>query len=372
MAGFSEAAMSRRLQTLNTTQQSVQMMSMWLLHHQKSHAETIVKVWLQEIKKETKPVRLINLLYLANDVIQNSRKHCPHFMGMFYENLEPAFRHVSVHADADAVVAMKKILRVFRERQIYSDVKVDRLTNAVTSSLTGIRLVEFNIELGGTVLSTESIQKSRQTPSTPPNPGKAVDSPHLSTPTVDADSPEPKKSKMDSENFDVKVMTRVTEDVIALLKKLEDPPSADAETRQLIASFPETIANPALLKPIKNESQATELLKKIKEAEPVVKEYCKRLATEMEDRRSLQQLLPEYFGFLKASAVRNDEMLRSVREKVEKLEEEKTSVKEHFDSLPDLADLPANALPPLPSLGELFKSGKNENEEDMEVEKREG
>lgn len=51
-----------------------------------------------------------------------------------------------------------------------------------------------------------------------------------------------------------------------------------------------------------------------------------RLATEMEDRRSLQQLLPEYFGFLKASAVRNDEMLRSVREKVEKLEQEKTSV----------------------------------------------
>lgn len=88
---------------------------------------------------------------------------------------------------------MKKILRVFRERQIYSEEKVDRLTNAVTSSLTGIRLVEFNIELGGTVLSTESIQKSRQTPTTPPNVGKAVDSPHLSTPTVDTDSPEPKK-----------------------------------------------------------------------------------------------------------------------------------------------------------------------------------
>lgn len=100
---------------------------------------------------------------------------------------------MSVHADADAVVAMKKILRVFRERQIYSDVKVDRLMNAVTSSLTGIRLVEFNIELGGTILSTESIQKSRQTPTTPPNAGKTIDSPHLSTPTVDADSPEPKK-----------------------------------------------------------------------------------------------------------------------------------------------------------------------------------
>lgn len=55
-----------------------------------------------------------------------------------------------------------------------------------------------------------------------------------------------------------------------------------------------------------------------------------RLATEMEDRRSLQQLLPEYFDFLKASAIRNDEMLRSVREKVEKLDQEKTAVRFSF------------------------------------------
>lgn len=56
--------------------------------------KSVLYYYIQEIKKETKPVRLINLLYLANDVIQNSRKHCPHFMGMFYENLEPAFRYV--------------------------------------------------------------------------------------------------------------------------------------------------------------------------------------------------------------------------------------------------------------------------------------
>lgn len=108
---------------------------------------------------------------------------------------------MSVHADADAVVAMKKILRVFRERQIYSDVKVDRLMNAVASSLTGIRLVEFNIELGGTILSTENIQKSHQTSTTPPNVGKTTDSPHLSTPTVDTDSPEPKKVSLSTQVY---------------------------------------------------------------------------------------------------------------------------------------------------------------------------
>lgn len=110
-----------------------------------------------------------------------------------YSSKKKFRRHVSAHADADAVVALKKILRVFRERQIYPEAKVDRLINAVTSSLTGIRLVEFNIELGGAALSGESSHKSRMTPTTPPMAGKSLDSPHVSTPTIDTDSPEPKK-----------------------------------------------------------------------------------------------------------------------------------------------------------------------------------
>lgn len=64
---------------------------------------------------------------------------------------------------------MKKILRVFRERQIYSEAKVDRLVNVVTSSLTGVRLIEFNIDLGGTSLS---LDKPHMTPTTPPVTGK--------------------------------------------------------------------------------------------------------------------------------------------------------------------------------------------------------
>ncbi|VDK27503.1 unnamed protein product, partial [Anisakis simplex] len=69
-------------------------------------------------------------------------------------------------------------------------------------------------------------------------------------------------------------MTQTADELLIVLKKLEDPPSADADTRQLIASFPESIANPSLLKPIKKEVEAKALVSKIEEAEPVVKEYC--------------------------------------------------------------------------------------------------
>ncbi|VDM46258.1 unnamed protein product [Toxocara canis] len=384
MAGFSEAAMTRRLETLNTTTQSIQTLSMWLLHHQKHNADSIVHLWLkfrlaliqtelapwqcsdafistlelpvsqQEVKKEIRPARLVNLLYLANDVIQNSRRQCPDFMALFYGVLEPAFKHVSMHADSQAVVALKKILRVFRERQIYAPPKIDRLTAVVTSTLTGVRLVEFNVDLGGTPGDASS--RLRLTPTTPPHAGKlAADSPQISTP-VD-ESPEPKRSRV--ENFDFKAMTQTADELLTVLKKLEDPPSADADTRQLIASFPESIANPSLLKPIKREAEARALKEKIEEAEPVVKEYCERLVEEMGERRNVQRLMSDYIEFLKADSLRNEELLNSVKEKFAKLDSEKAAVKKHLESLPDLSDIPADALTPLPSLSELFKSSNS-------------
>uniref|UniRef100_A0A915BIP6 CID domain-containing protein n=2 Tax=Parascaris univalens TaxID=6257 RepID=A0A915BIP6_PARUN len=353
MAGFSEMAMAKRLETLNTTTQSIQTLSMWLLHHQKHNADNIVHLWLKEVKKEIRPVRLINLLYLANDVIQNSRRQCPDFMNLFYGVLEPAFKHVSMHADSQAVIALKKILRVFRERQIYPSPKIDRLVSIVTSTLTGVRLVEFNVDMGG--IPGDSSSKLRLTPTTPPNVGKlAADSPQISTPADE--SPEPKRSRV--ENFDFKAMTQTAEELLTILKKLEDPPSADADTRQLIASFPESIANPSLLKPIKKEAEAKALKEKIDEAEPVVMEYCERLVDEMNERRNVQRLMSDYYDFLKADSLRNEELLNSVKEKFSKLDSEKAAVKKHLESLPDLNDIPADALTPLPSLSELFKNSK--------------
>uniref|UniRef100_A0A0M3HM65 CID domain-containing protein n=1 Tax=Ascaris lumbricoides TaxID=6252 RepID=A0A0M3HM65_ASCLU len=59
------------------------------------HQANLLSASLQEVKKEIRPIRLINLLYLANDVIQNSRRQCPDFMDLFYGVLEPAFKLVS-------------------------------------------------------------------------------------------------------------------------------------------------------------------------------------------------------------------------------------------------------------------------------------
>lgn len=50
MSAFSEAALEKKLSELSNSQQSVQTLSLWLIHHRK-HSRTIVGVWLNELKK---------------------------------------------------------------------------------------------------------------------------------------------------------------------------------------------------------------------------------------------------------------------------------------------------------------------------------
>jgi hypothetical protein len=50
MAGFTEVALAKKLADLNSSQQSIQTLSLWLIHHRKHHA-TIVKVWFRELQK---------------------------------------------------------------------------------------------------------------------------------------------------------------------------------------------------------------------------------------------------------------------------------------------------------------------------------
>jgi len=50
MSGFSEAALEKKLAELNDSAQSIQTMSLWLIHHRKHHA-AIAQTWNREFLK---------------------------------------------------------------------------------------------------------------------------------------------------------------------------------------------------------------------------------------------------------------------------------------------------------------------------------
>ena len=50
MSSFSESALEKKLSELSNSQQSVQTLSLWIIHHRK-HSSLIVRVWHRELKK---------------------------------------------------------------------------------------------------------------------------------------------------------------------------------------------------------------------------------------------------------------------------------------------------------------------------------
>lgn len=50
MSAFTEAALIKKLGDLNSSSQSIQTLSLWLIHHRKHH-QNIVKIWIKELQK---------------------------------------------------------------------------------------------------------------------------------------------------------------------------------------------------------------------------------------------------------------------------------------------------------------------------------
>uniref|UniRef100_A0A915CNX7 CID domain-containing protein n=1 Tax=Ditylenchus dipsaci TaxID=166011 RepID=A0A915CNX7_9BILA len=314
MSGFSEESMSERLRRLTSACQSVQTLSMWIIHHQKKHADDILSTWLKEVTSNTSPDKLISLVYLANDVIQNCRKKNPQFMKSFFSVLQPAFNHISEVGDEKVLGSVSRIIHVWKERMIYTADEIESLSDCI-------------------------LRPGVQSPSFPVNSNAAGGGANLDDPST---TPPPSQSPTTS-------TTKKAEH-----REDEDPASADAKIRQLISVYPESIANPEL-RQIKTMEQAQELMDKINEAGPIVNAYCSRLKTELTDRRTAQRLLDDYLQALNDSSERNKKLMSSVRKQIDHIDHEKKEMTKHIENLPDLNEVEIKeSTTALPSLGELF------------------
>lgn len=102
--------------------------------------------------------------------------------------------------------------------------------------------------------------------------------------------------------------------------------------RQLIAGYPEHIANPSLLKQVKTREEVDTLENKICEAIPIVDQYCSRLKAELKDRHNLQYQMMDYAKALEKANERNKELVDSVRKRIARLDAEKNEVCEKMEN----------------------------------------
>ncbi|CAB0010589.1 unnamed protein product [Nesidiocoris tenuis] len=124
MAGFTEAVLQRKLDDLNESQQSIQTLSLWLIHHRKHH-QLIIKTWAKEMSKGSE-VQKLTLMYLANDVIQNSKKKGPEYTKEFIPVLMRAFQIIGSMATSPRTrQKLDRILQIWEERLVYDKKTVE-------------------------------------------------------------------------------------------------------------------------------------------------------------------------------------------------------------------------------------------------------
>lgn len=111
MSSFSELVLQEKLSRLTSSQESIETLSLWIIHH-KGNAETIAQKWSENFlhgnddnKHHKLCVNFINfvsfftaqldkrlvLFYLLNDVLQNSRrKNIAVFVEIFENRIKEA------------------------------------------------------------------------------------------------------------------------------------------------------------------------------------------------------------------------------------------------------------------------------------------
>ncbi|XP_006824384.1 regulation of nuclear pre-mRNA domain-containing protein 1B-like [Saccoglossus kowalevskii] len=316
MSSFSDHALEEKLNGISNSQQSIQTMSLWLIHHRK-HAGTIVKVWYRELQK-VKPSKKLTCMYLANDVIQNSRRKGTEFTTAFSSVLDLAFKHVASHSEDAVIKSLDRILNIWRERGVYEADYVEILKRALGTSSSNHhphtpkkkRKIELPVE-------EELEDELSQSPREPPDP----------------------------------------EELVKALKELEQSASSDAGVREKIASLPQEVQDATLLDKITNKESAERLSKMVDDACLLLAEYNGRLAAELEDRKQVSRMLADFIAGQKEKLAASELKLETYKEKLAKVTRVRKELKSHLQNLPDLTLLPdvTGGLAPLPSAGDLFQ-----------------
>ncbi|XP_071968185.1 regulation of nuclear pre-mRNA domain-containing protein 1B isoform X3 [Engystomops pustulosus] len=279
-----------------------------------------------------KPSRKLTFLYLANDVIQNSKRKGPEFTREFEKVLLDAFSHVSSEADDGCRKPLERLLTIWQERSVYTADFIQQIRLAIDGddSPKEPPVTEEKVSLKR---SFQQVQEEED------------DYPGSYSPRDPSTGP------------------LLTEDLIKALQDLENAASGDAAVRQKIASLPQEVQDVSLLEKITDKEAAERLSKTVDEACLLLAEYNGRLAAELDDRRQLARMLMEYTQSQKETLSNKEKKLEvrthlEYKQKLARVTQVRKELKSHIQSLPDLSLLPnvTGGLAPLPSAGDLFST----------------
>jgi CID domain len=126
-----ESILRDKLKKLESNQDSIQALSHWIIFHRKRLCEKSVAIWNEELM-DAPVAKKLSFLYLANDIIQSSRRKALDFVSAFAELLEQAVAHVASHCDDSVRKVLHRLVNdVWRQRKVFSPRFSDALKQAI-------------------------------------------------------------------------------------------------------------------------------------------------------------------------------------------------------------------------------------------------
>jgi len=352
MSAFSETALETKLTDLNPSQQSIQTLSLWLIHHRK-HAKKIVLTWKKLLVQMAQPKKL-TFLYLANDVIQNSKKKGPEFSQEFEGVLPYAFHHVLKDADEKTRGSCTRLLNIWQERGVYDSGFIQAIKQTKESSSSSAASGGG----GAKAKTSKSRAKSPDPDEEELKEKKKRKSSKSSTSTTATEFPLDilRKDLEQDGKPEEEVKPPEPVDLVNALLELETSASNDEAIRAKIASYPPSIADVSLLKNLQNKSEGEKLKKQVDEASLLLAEYNGRLMAELEERKEVAQMLAAFMKQQLDKVAEAEKRLEEFKAKKEKVIKVRKELQSHIQNLPDLNLLPdvTGGLAPLPSAEKLF------------------
>jgi len=355
MSVFSEESMQKKLADLNVSQQSIQTTSLWLIHHKK-HAQAVVAVWAAQLYKVSNN-RKLTFMYLANDVIQNSKKKGPEYREEFTKRFPKVFQHLStVELDEKSKKGVDRLLTVWEQRGVFSrgSIALFRREYSGIKSPSVTRDSNQGKRPGG-AMERPPVKRAKVAPVSvsPLAPSdesgeSGVDSEAGGdTPSLDPPSPPQPPARPDRPPIDV-------DKLIASVEMLENAATGDAPVREQISQLPASVTDASVLDTLSDVAEAAALSHTVEAAFSLLQDYNGRLSREMEARKGLAVMLSEAEVFNREMLEYNEAVQEDIHKKFQKVMKIKAELRTHLQNLPDISRHPQMSLPPLPSAGDLF------------------
>ncbi|KAL3819623.1 hypothetical protein ACJIZ3_005528 [Penstemon smallii] len=114
---FDQNLLTEKLSKLNSSQQSIESTSKWCMSHRKK-AKQVVETWERLFKSAVREQR-VSLLYLANDILQNSRRKGSEFVNEFWKVLPAALKAVYDSGDGNCRKVASRLVDIWEERKVF-------------------------------------------------------------------------------------------------------------------------------------------------------------------------------------------------------------------------------------------------------------